>query len=183
MVLSSSLRFFYAASLLLSASALPTRLQCRCIAISTSDPWPESPSFSSSSPKDICAHLGPELEYFRHAEPELYESYFNHLVQDEDVIPTPTDDEALKPLSTTVLMELAARNDRLEERERAAGAEDGFPPSAPTERPRHRIVCRSEREPVTQYRDSATKLFALKVVVALAILACVAECVNHLVAW
>ncbi|KAF2192326.1 hypothetical protein K469DRAFT_716848, partial [Zopfia rhizophila CBS 207.26] len=170
----SSIALLYLASLVFPAAGAPTRSHCRCVVIDANKPPSSSSALRDTSRRyDVCAQLGPELEYFQLAEPDVYQTYFQHII-DERPTATPTEDE-LKPLTTTVLMELAAKN-RLDHSDIAL-------PSAPTERPRERIICRSESEAFTEYHDSRTTLFSLGVIVVMAVLACIAECINLLMSW
>ncbi|ORY05283.1 hypothetical protein BCR34DRAFT_47168 [Clohesyomyces aquaticus] len=174
MVTLSLITLLSAASIVLPAHAAPTRTHCRCVVVDANKPWSSSTSLRDTSRRfDACANMGPEIEYFRHSEPDIYESYFKHIVN-EELTATPTEDD-LQPLSTTVLMELA---------DKSGFDQDGAAlPSAPTERPRQRIICRSEPEFISEYHDSEITLFALTVIVVLAILACVAECINCFISW
>ncbi|PSN70157.1 hypothetical protein BS50DRAFT_632078 [Corynespora cassiicola Philippines] len=147
-----------------SVAAVPTRTNCRCTIVSN-DTVPASTPRPSADSFDICSGLGPELEHFRHAEPDLYASYIHQAKASDS---TPTDEE--QPLTTTVLLQLAAKN--------------GFQnlgvvlPSTES-----RIVCRSAPEPFSAYQDSRMTLLALQVIVAIAVLACLAECVTLVADW
>ncbi|KAF2477337.1 uncharacterized protein BDR25DRAFT_300297 [Lindgomyces ingoldianus] len=164
-------------ALILPTNAAPTRTHCRCFVVDANKPWsPSAILHDTSRQLDTCAHMGPEIEYFRISEPEIYQTYYQHIVHEQSTA-TPTEDD-LRPLTTTVLMELA-RKDLFEHQLHL----DTPLPSAPTERPRERIICRSEPEPISEYHDSELTLFALGVIVVLAILACVAECINLLMGW
>lgn len=173
MVSKSLLRALSAASIFVSpTTALPARTHCVCTIVdaTTAHLRPLEPSFttpSSTRQLDICSTLGPELETFRARHPDQYSSFISEsslsTALPED--PTATDEE--KPLSTTVLLQLAAKN--------------GFQnlgvvlPSAPTDRPQERIVCRTEFESDAAYQDSVVTLLALQIIVGFAMLACVAE--------
>ena len=159
--------------------AAPTRTQsrthCRCVLVSDSlnpletpsaahwtpanwkptDPTPSASPYHQQS-LDKCTNLGPELEHFRHTKPDLYESYVR------DKIAYPSNDEEQKPLPTEVLMNKEPR---------------------PTSRPNERIVCYSEPEAFTAYSDSCLTLWALQVIVAVTILACVAEGIHLCMRW
>ncbi|KAF3040318.1 hypothetical protein E8E12_008127 [Didymella heteroderae] len=161
-----------------STLAAPTRTQqrshCRCVLVSDAfnpletpsaahwtpanwkptDPTPSASPYHQQSP-DKCATLGPELDNFRHARPDLYESY----VRDK-IHPTTQDEE--KPLPTEVLMSKEPR---------------------PTSRPHERIVCYSEPEAFSAYSDSCLTLWALQIIVAFSILACVAEGIHLGMRW
>lgn len=166
MLTTSLLPLLSLASLLLPAFSAPTRTLCRCTIVDTSKPWTSSIPASTSNTYDssICATLGPHLENFRHSQPDQYHTYLRNAAVEQA---TPTTDDDLEPLSTTVLLRLAAQN--------------GFEnlgvvlPSAPTERPREIIVCHPEPETFSAYKDSRTTLFALNVIVAMVVLACIAE--------
>ncbi|KAF2703934.1 hypothetical protein K504DRAFT_538405 [Pleomassaria siparia CBS 279.74] len=172
------------AALLLPVSSAPTRTNCRCTILdtSTSKSWTSSIPASNSglspsaSEYNVCANLGPQLENFRHSQPDLYQSYIQRAsLENSQPTPTPTADQLQQPLTTTVLLRLAAQN--------------GFEslgvvlPSAPTERPTEIIVCHPEPETFTIYQDSKTTLFALNVIVAMVILACVAESIILVSDW
>lgn len=168
-------------SLLFSTTALaaPTRTQshthCRCVLVSdpfdplqtpsaahwTPASWKATdptPSFSPQQQQqnvDKCATLGPELENFRQAQPDLYASYV------QDKISTDIYEQE-KPLPTEVLMSKKPR---------------------PTSRLNERIVCYSEPETVTAYNTSCLTLWALQIIVAATILACVAEGIHLAMRW
>lgn len=161
---------------LLSTTSLaaPTRTQprthCRCILVSdafnpletpsaahwtpaswrTTDPTPSSSPYRQQENLDKCATLGPELENFRQAKPDLYASYVRDKVSEE------------RPLPTEVLMNKEPR---------------------PTTRPNERIVCYSEPETFSAYNGSCLTLWALQIIVALTILACVAEGIHLCMNW
>lgn len=162
--------------------AAPTRTQqhshCTCVLVSDAfDPletpstahwtpanWKPTDSTPSASPyhlqsPDRCATLGPELENFRHAKPDLYQSYVRDKIA--AIAPYPSRHEE-KPLPTQVLMSKEPR---------------------PTSRPNERIVCYSEPEAFTAYSDSCLTLWALQIIVAITILACVAEGIHLGVRW
>lgn len=167
---------------LLSATSLaaPTRTQarthCRCILVSDSfnpletpsaahwtpaawkptDPTPSAAPHQRHESIDKCMDLGPELENFRHTNPDLYDSYLR------DKIAANTADDEEKPLPTEVLMNREPR---------------------PTSRPSERIVCYSEPEAFTAYKDSCLTLWALQIIVAVTILACVAEGIHLGMRW
>ncbi|KAJ4384054.1 hypothetical protein N0V86_000898 [Didymella sp. IMI 355093] len=162
--------------------AAPTRTQqrshCRCILVSDTfnpletpsaahwtptnwkptDPTPSASPYHQQSP-DKCATLGPELDSFRDAKPDLYESYVSDKIA--AIAPHPSHDEE-KPLSTEALMN---QEPRLKSR------------------PNERIVCYSEPEAVSAYSDSCLTLWALQVIVAITILACVAEGIHLGMRW
>ncbi|KAJ4330620.1 hypothetical protein N0V87_009843 [Didymella glomerata] len=157
--------------------AAPTRTQqrnhCRCVLVSDTfnpletpsaahwtpanwkptDPTPSASPYHQQSP-DKCATLGPELDDFRHARPDLYESYVRDKVH-------PSEDEE-KPLPTEVLMNKEPR---------------------PTSASHERIVCYSEPEAFSAYSDSCLTLWALQIIVAITILACVAEGIHLGMRW
>ncbi|KAF9699132.1 hypothetical protein EKO04_002865 [Ascochyta lentis] len=165
-------------TLLLSTASLaaPTRTQsrthCRCVLVSdafnpletpsaahwTPANWKPTDPTPSASPyhqtPDKCENLGPELENFRHVKPDLYDSYVR------DKISAHAHEE--EPLPTEVLMNRVPR---------------------PTSRPNERIVCYSEPEAFSAYNDSCLTLWALQIIVALTILACVAEGVHLGMRW
>ncbi|KAJ4988982.1 hypothetical protein SVAN01_05606 [Stagonosporopsis vannaccii] len=166
---------------LLSTTSLaaPTRTlartHCRCILVSdtfnpletpsaahwTPAAWkPTDPAPSAASQHhdhvEECADLGPELDTFRHTNPDLYDSYMR------DKIAANTVDDEEKPLPTEVLMNREPR---------------------PTSRPSERIVCYSEPETFTVYNDSCLTLWGLQIIVAITILACVAEGIHLGMRW
>lgn len=166
-------------ALLFSPSALaapaPTRTHCRCTVVADPAPaaifspavahWtPAEPSSSPPAFEDPCANLGPELENFSHEESEFYvasstRGAFEHGSRNQ------------RPMSRDVL--LSARREA-QENEGARG----------TTRPRQRIVCRSERDQFSEYQGSFVTLWILHVIVAVAILACIAEGVHlSLLRW
>lgn len=53
----------------------------------------------------------------------------------------------------------------------------------PTSRPSERIVCYSEPETFTAYNDSCLTLWALQIIVAITIMACVAEGIHLGMRW
>lgn len=118
----------------------------------TTDPTPSASPYHQQSP-DKCATLGPELDNFRHARPDLYESYVRDKIH--------SDDEE-KPLPTEVLMSIEPR---------------------PTSASHERIVCYSEPEAFSAYSDSCLTLWALQIIVAITILACVAEGIHLGMRW
>lgn len=170
------------ASTLLFASttkAAPTRTHCRCTvvadtpatAISTPSVAHWSPAEPSPSPiaADICSSLGPELENFQLTKPELYESY---LPKTEGWT---NDIDTQRPLTTKVLVNFAAGHAfRIDDNEKVPG---------PTIRPHQRIVCRSEPDPFTEYQGSFVTLWILQVIIAVAILACIAEGLHLSMRW
>ncbi|KAJ4362226.1 hypothetical protein N0V95_001470 [Ascochyta clinopodiicola] len=167
-------------TLLLTTASLaaPTRTQsrthCRCVLVSntfnpletpsaahwTPASWKPTDPTPSASPYqqtlDKCGNLGPELESFRHAKPDLYESYVR------DKISTTHDDDEETPLPTQVLMNSVPR---------------------PTSHANERIVCYAEPEAFSAYSDSCLTLWALQIIVAITILACVAEAVHLGMRW
>lgn len=147
--------------------------RCRCVTIDETLPWTSSPALlDASKPNDVCSRLGPELEHWRLVDSDGFKTYFEGMI-DENPLPTPTDDE-MQPLTTTVLMELASKN---------VFNVNSPPHSAPTERPRERIICRSEPEKADEYHASFCSLFAVGVIIVMIVLACVAECVDVLITW
>ncbi|KAF2691587.1 hypothetical protein K458DRAFT_2901 [Lentithecium fluviatile CBS 122367] len=180
-----------AALFLGTATAFPSRTHCLCTILdSSSTPkshrynaesippteHPDAPprEYREAPPHNICSMLGPELENLRAEKPDLYTEFISHALTTtiaEDA--TSTDEE--RPLSTTVLLQLAARK--------------GFAslgvvlPSAPAEKSRERIVCRTEIESSPTYQDSLITLFVLQVIVGLAVLACVAEGITLALRW
>lgn len=177
------------ALLFTTTSALPSRTHCHCSITTSPETSPSPPTTyrdslrnpdtliaSTPTPPDICAALGPSLENLRHTNPALYESYISKT--DERTLSDATAEQ--KPISTTVLLRVAAHH--------------GFqnlgvvlPGVHPDEEPRERIVCRTEdtddTEAWTAYQVSWVTLVVLQVVVALVIVACVAEGVMIGLRW
>lgn len=171
----ASFFFFFTATL-----AVPTRTlqrsHCRCVLAPNvfnplvtpsaehwtpanwkpTDPTPSASPYRQQSP-DKCATLGPELENFRHAKPDLYDSY----VRDKIAALAPHASHEM-PLPTEVLMNELPRS---------------------TSRVTEHIVCYSEPEAFSAYSDSCLTLWALQIIVAMAILACVAEAINLGMRW
>ncbi|KZM19818.1 uncharacterized protein EKO05_0004412 [Ascochyta rabiei] len=165
-----------------AALAAPTRTQspthCRCLLVSdalhpletpsaahwTPANWKPTDPTPSASPyhqtPDQCENLGPELENFRHAKPDLYESYVRDKISTTSYPTTHSDTEM--PLSTQVLMNRVSR---------------------PTSHANERIVCYAEPETFSAYNDSCLTLWALQIIVAATILACVAEAIHLGMRW
>lgn len=158
--------------------AAPTRTQprthCHCVLVSdvfnplqtpsaahwTPASWKATEPTPSASPYqqdtlDKCAALGPELENFREAKPDLYASYVR------DKISSEIGNEE-KPLPTEALMNKDSRS---------------------SSRPNERIVCYSEPETFSAYNGSCLTLWALQIIVAITILACVAEGIHLCMRW
>ncbi|KAF1841581.1 uncharacterized protein K460DRAFT_369591 [Cucurbitaria berberidis CBS 394.84] len=168
-------------TIFLSAStiAAPTRTQCHCTIVShaplpakytpSNAHWtPSDPSPSPSTP-DICYNLGAELEDFQDTKPELYESYIGQSRSSKN-------DDHL-PIATTITLDLPARNGIQKNLHRR-----DYEPR-PTSRPHQRIICRSEPEPFSTYQSTFVNLWALQLIIAVAILACVAEGVHLGMRW
>ncbi|KAF2738358.1 hypothetical protein EJ04DRAFT_50770 [Polyplosphaeria fusca] len=156
--------------LLLSSpiSAAPTRTRCRCVVLDADSPSPQPPSSQTSLPQaDICTNLGPQLEHFRFADPELYRAVMDAHSEPASITPTEHD---LRPLPTDVLSKLA-------ERDAMYGEAVGGAPA-------QRIVCQSVPEGVEgAYSASQSTLLLLQIIVAVAILGCVAEGISALTNW
>jgi hypothetical protein len=162
-----------AALLTTTTSAFPSRTHCRCtITESNSHFLPESiptSEYTDTAPFDVCTTLGPELEDFRATKPEQYTHFISQALTatpSEDA--TSTDGE--KPLPTTVLLQLAVRN--------GLGNLGVVVPRASATRSGQAIVCRTEIHSSSKYQDSLITLVVVQVIVGLAILACVAECIT-----
>jgi hypothetical protein len=179
MLLASTFPLFASTLLLSTAAAAPTRTHCRCTIVADAPPsaiftpsaahW--SPAESSPSPvaADLCSNLGPELENFQHTKPDLYESYLSRTEG------APSNNDQQRPLTTKVLVDFAARNElakRNTEKE-----------PRPTSRPHQHIVCRSEPDPFTEYQGSFVTLWALQIIIIIAILACIAEGLHLSFQW
>lgn len=154
--------------------AVPTRTHCRCTIVdANSEPATYTPILDASRRPDICNNLGPELEYFNHAEPELYEAYINQQNAGNQASATPTKDAAQSP-TTVVLMKLGIKNGL---------SFKGSSLPRPTERPSQRIVCHSEPEVSSVYHDSQITLYILQIIIALAVLGCIAEGITSVTDW
>ncbi|OCK75863.1 hypothetical protein K432DRAFT_396918 [Lepidopterella palustris CBS 459.81] len=161
------------ASISLPATAAPTRSYCRCVSVDETLPWTKSSAVLDASERfDICSRLGPELEHWRLVDQVGYDAYFADLV--EETAWSALSSDELKPLPTGVLMELAARK-----------VVDPYAPprSAPTERPRERIICRSERAEELSEPESGSSLFYMTVIIIMVVLAFIAECINVAISW
>ncbi|KAI4692042.1 uncharacterized protein J4E84_003010 [Alternaria hordeiaustralica] len=153
------------ATLLLSSTTLaaPTQTHCRCEIVadmpSSSVPasaaytpsaahWsPADPSQSPVAALNVCASLGSELQKLQHTEPELYDSYMAGAIKDAPQ----------KPVPTAVLM-------------------NSHEEAQSTSSPHRRIVCHAESMLSTpEFHSSFVGLWALQMIVVVAILACVAE--------
>ncbi|KAF3039121.1 hypothetical protein E8E11_007398 [Didymella keratinophila] len=158
--------------------AAPTRTQqrshCRCVLVSDTfnplespsaahwtpanwkptDPTPSASPYHQQSP-DKCATLGPELDNFRHARPDLYESYVRDKIHSDD-------EEKSLPTGALISKE---------------------PRPTSTSASHERIVCYSEPEAFSAYSDSCLTLWALQIIVAITILACVAEGIHLGMRW
>ncbi|OAG10616.1 uncharacterized protein CC84DRAFT_490789 [Paraphaeosphaeria sporulosa] len=186
-MLSNTFLSALAGALFLStATALPSRTHCRCT-ITLADASPSPPSTyhdslenpdtlvaSTSTPPDLCVALGPSLENLRTANPALYDSYISKTDAQQLAAAT----TAQKPLSTTILLRLAAQQ--------------GFQnlgvvlPGAPARDGGERIECRAEtggEEAWSAYQVSWVTLVVLQVVVVLVVVACVAEGVMFGMRW
>ncbi|KAJ4286039.1 hypothetical protein N0V90_013386 [Kalmusia sp. IMI 367209] len=133
--------------------------------------------FTPSSQPDLCAALGSSLENLRHTDPALYESYVSSAPSQRLYTSTGTSEQ--KPISTTVLLRLAAHN-----KFQNLGV---VLPSAPEER-KDRIECRVEERQEGEerwgaYQVSWITLIVLQITVAVVVVACVAEGVMLGVQW
>jgi hypothetical protein len=164
MLITSPTSLFLSTLLLSTTTAAPARTHCRCSVVSNPSPAQQTPSAASQTPlaADVCASLGPELENFQNTNPELYSSYFPPSTQNPD------ESGKEQSIATTVWLDFASRN-ALKERQ------DRNTEPRPTSRPFERVVCYSESEPFTTFRSSLATLWATQIVIALAILVCLAE--------
>ncbi|KAH7402729.1 hypothetical protein BKA66DRAFT_7528 [Pyrenochaeta sp. MPI-SDFR-AT-0127] len=158
--------------------AAPTRTHCRCSIVSDAPPAVYTPSSAHWTPSDpipsplvadICSNLGPELENFEHAHFDLYSSYLGHPS-------SASASNAKRPTSKSVLLQVPVRQG-------SQGNHDQENEPRPTARPHERIVCRSEPDPFSAYQSSFVNLWALQIIIAVAILACVAEGVHLGMRW
>ncbi|KAH7078446.1 hypothetical protein FB567DRAFT_136228 [Paraphoma chrysanthemicola] len=180
MLVTSAVSLFASTLFLSTTSAAPTRTHCRCTIVTDVPPaaiftpsaahW--SPAESSPSPiaADICSNLGPELENFQHTKPDLYESY---LAQTEGHSQKA---DQQRPLTATVLVDFSSRSG-------LSRRNQGNEEPRPTTRPNQRIVCHSETDAFTAYQSSFVTLWALQIIIAIAILACIAEGIHLSVQW
>ncbi|KAF2819866.1 hypothetical protein CC86DRAFT_121490 [Ophiobolus disseminans] len=169
-----------ATTLLVSTTyAAPTRTHCRCTIVADAPPsaiftpsaahWTPAESSPSAVAADLCANLGPELENFQHTKTDLYESYLSRTEGASG------NNAQQRPLTTKVFVNFAARNElakRNSEKE-----------PRPTTRPQQHIVCRSEPDPFSEYQGSFVTLWALQIIVIIAILACLAEGLHLSLQW
>jgi hypothetical protein len=156
------------ATLYIPSAAVPTRSRCHCTILSAQDSIASSSLLLSGSRiPDRCANLGSSLEYFRHTAPEIYDKYFPPSA-------SPTTEDP-RPLSTAVLLKIAAKHGHVEYTAHASNPE--------AQRPGERIVCRSEPEAWTEFHGSRSTLFSLQVIVAMAFIACIAECLSLSYDW
>ncbi|KAF2857005.1 hypothetical protein T440DRAFT_524971 [Plenodomus tracheiphilus IPT5] len=184
MLFSKSTSLLFSAALFISVTlAAPTRTNCHCTIVSDApSPAQDTPSTAhwmpsdpspSSARADACADLGPKLDVFRHTEPEVYNSY---LRQSKFKLDT----QVPQPIPTTVLSALAAHSkvghgSHGENMENATARE--------VLEPLERIVCRSAPEHMDSYQDSILNLWLSQIVMAVAILACVAEGIHIGMRW
>ncbi|KAJ4374277.1 hypothetical protein N0V83_003018 [Neocucurbitaria cava] len=165
-----------------SITAAPTRTHCRCTIVSdgpspaiytpSSAHWTPSEPSPSPPTTDICFNLGAELENFQDTEPDLYDFYieqFKSTTSNED-----------SPTAITTSLNFAARH-----RLRASTQKshhDSEP--RPTSRPQQRIVCHSEPEAFTsEYQSNFVNLWALQIIIAVSIFACLAEGIHIGLRW
>lgn len=163
-------------TLFTAALAAPARTHCRCTIVSNAPSpaiytpsvahWTPSDPIASPVVADLCSNLGPELENFQHTQPDLYASYIRHSTPASGT-------EQQRPLSTTVLLEVAVRK----------GNHDHQNEPRPTSRPHESILCQSVPDPLSAYQSSFANLWALQIIIAVAILACVAEGVHIGMRW
>jgi hypothetical protein len=169
---------------LATTTALPSRTHCRCT-ITAVDAAPSPPTTyrdslenpdtlipTTPTPPDLCVALGPSLENLRLANPALYDSYISRTDKQQlDVATT-----AQKPLATTVRL----------------AAQQGFQnlgvvlPGAPPRERTDRIECKADvgsEETWSAYQVSWVTLVVLQVVVALVVVACMAEGVMFGMRW
>jgi hypothetical protein len=125
--------------------------------------WIPAESPPSPVAGDFCSSLGPELEIIQHTKPDLYEMY---LRRTEGL---PSNNDQQQPFqSTKVSVNLAARN------ELGSGISEKGPR-------KHRIVCHAEKDPYTEYQG--VTLLLLQIIVAIAIIACIAEGLHLSLSW
>jgi hypothetical protein len=161
-------------------TAFPARTNCRCTITETNPHFlPESlptPEYTDSSPPDICSPLGPELEDLRAVKPDEYAALISHRHTTTTTSANATSTKEERPASTTILLQIAARS--------KLGTLGVVLPSAPaTVRTGQMIVCKTEIRSFSKYQDSLITLFVVQVIVGLAVLACIAECVTLALRW
>jgi hypothetical protein len=174
-------------ALLTTTSAFPSRTHCLCTIVDAnaarflpeSLPNSEDPSiipseYTSAAQSDICTNLGPELESLRDAKPDQYADFISHALT-TTISQDASSTAEQRPISTTILLQLSAQNSFAN-----LGAVLPSEPPAPSQQ---RIVCRTEVQGVPAYQNSLITLFVVQVIIGLAILACVAECVTLALRW
>ncbi|CAE7207398.1 hypothetical protein CFE70_009007 [Pyrenophora teres f. teres 0-1] len=162
---------FVATSILLFTSATTaapsrTQTQCRCEIVQeaaapaytpSAAHWSPS-SYPSPSPSavDVCSSLAVQLAHFQHTEPELYNVYMRH---------------GKKPVPTHVLMAGAQGS----ETENAVASSSSPPPPSRLQHGRIRCSAAAPKPISSDYQSSFLSLWALQIVIVVAILACIAE--------
>lgn len=191
-----------------SAAVLPSRTHCRCTitTIDSDSAYPSPPTTyrdsllnpdtlipTTPTPPDLCTALGPSLSNLRVSNPALYESYVSKSRTEEQREESKTDEEivaaatqAQRPVSTTVLLRLAAQQgfQNLGVVFPAVGGQKEQQ-QRENQPPAERIECRTEigDEAWSGYQVSWVTLVVLQVVVALVVVACVAEGVMFGLRW
>ncbi|KAF2659256.1 hypothetical protein K491DRAFT_689377 [Lophiostoma macrostomum CBS 122681] len=172
-----------------STHAAPTRTHCLCSSIpAAAQPPTASPPISdelqhqqsqshnhdllqdSQILSDPCASLGPQLESLKNSAPEVYAQYF------PADVPTPSLNTEEKPVATSALLALAARNGYAAPEILPRAQES----SSSTEQA---IVCRSAPVLASELRFSKITLVGLQCLVAMAVLGCISECISVVGQW
>ena len=150
----------------------PTQSRCRCYVVDTRKPYvPASALPEPHHKNDVCAPLGQELEHWRTTDPEIYQTFLDSIIRQYPP-GTPTDDD-LKPLPTSVLLEMAKTYGM----GLGNGGRGEVSVDAPGQASFHEmIICRTAAAEENEYEDSTTTLFVLCVIVVMAVLACATEC-------
>lgn len=168
-------------------SAFPSRTHCACTLVDTTTTRfnPESlpaSEYTEKTPPDACARLGPALESLHAAHPDLYAEFLAH-TPSAPGRPTPAAGEA-RPLSTTLLLQLSAHRELAGLGVVLPSIHSAGPNAAqPQGTAPPRIVCKTQIHRFPSVHDSLITLVVLKVLVALAVLAFVAECVTLALRW
>ncbi|KAF2868038.1 hypothetical protein BDV95DRAFT_610454 [Massariosphaeria phaeospora] len=157
-------------------SAAPTRTHhCRCTIVDANQ-YPTSfrSTSLSSTAATLCSNLESELASFRYSKPDLYETWVKQRSSSiENAAAAISDDES--SISARTLQSVAAHS--------GFDKPDGGAPSAPSQRPRERIICQAELEDPSTYEDSLRTLCALHVIIGFAVLACLAEAIYIIPRW
>lgn len=166
--------------LLCTTTAAPTRTHCRCTTVADAVPdaaftpsaahWTSAESTPSPVPRDFCSNLGPELESFQHSKPDLYQMYLGRTEG-----PASNNDHQQPFKTIKVSVNFAARKDS-----RGSISKSEW---QSTTRSHQRIVCHAESDLTKGYQGSFVTLWALQIIVAIGIIACIAEGLCLSLSW